>query len=283
MATIAPARLAALTQLRCSVFQTSYNPTSVRTGAKYLKARLRGPSMIKYYPPTLSISQMIRKSPEMGLVDLGEQQRLKDVEDKKARGKGAPKKAKTKGVFILFDDPFVSNTMVQRTVVVRTGSGSNHAVYTPLFNSYTLLVIRGREARTIHHTACKHHLFRYTSRQGCPCVGWVWPVSKSPPGTGKPTMVRLGNCVRDFISSITAATRELPSKSEGLLSHARGRGRILMSLEFSAMTNLRFTDLPAAFNTITSMLGGQAASHVQRFWVVLSDNSLASLRPIQIS
>ena len=97
MASIAPSRLAALAKTRCTVFQTSYNPTSVRTGAKYLRARLRGPSMMNYYPPTLSLSSIIRQFPEMELVDATEQQRLQDVEDRKKRGKGAPKKAKSKG------------------------------------------------------------------------------------------------------------------------------------------------------------------------------------------
>lgn len=102
MATIAPSRLAALTRLRCSVFQTSYNPTSARTGAKYLKARLRGPSMVQYYPKILSFSDIIKASPEMELIDMKEEQRLRDVEDKKARGKGAPKKAKSKGASCSF-------------------------------------------------------------------------------------------------------------------------------------------------------------------------------------
>ncbi|KAF9793326.1 mitochondrial ribosomal subunit S27-domain-containing protein [Thelephora terrestris] len=96
MASIAPSRLAALVKTRCAVFQTSYNPTSVRTGAKYLRARLRGPSMMNYYPPTLSLSSVIRQFPEMELVDAVEQQRLQDIEDRKKRGKGAPKKAKSK-------------------------------------------------------------------------------------------------------------------------------------------------------------------------------------------
>lgn len=97
MASIAPSRFAALVKTRCAVFQTSYNPTSVRTGAKYLRARLRGPSMVNYYPPTLSLSSIIREFPEMELVDAAERQRLQDVEDRKKRGKGAPKKAKSKG------------------------------------------------------------------------------------------------------------------------------------------------------------------------------------------
>lgn len=101
MASIAPSRLAALVKTRCTVFQTSYNPTSVRTGAKYLRGRLRGPSMLNYYPPTFSLASIIRQFPEMELVDAAEQQRLQDVEDRKKRGKGAPKKAKSKGLSLL--------------------------------------------------------------------------------------------------------------------------------------------------------------------------------------
>ncbi|OCH86186.1 hypothetical protein OBBRIDRAFT_821186 [Obba rivulosa] len=93
----APSRLAALTRLRCSIFQTSYNPTSVRTGAKYLRARLRGPSMLKYYPTELSVAKFNAFAQgEWTMIDADEIQREKDVEDKKKRGKGAPKKAKRK-------------------------------------------------------------------------------------------------------------------------------------------------------------------------------------------
>ena len=101
MAAVIPSRLAALTRLRCSIFGTSYNPTSIRTGAKYFRARLRGPSMVKYYPPEIRISSLARQYPELELVDEDEEQRLQDVEDKKRRGKGPPKKAKTKGTYIL--------------------------------------------------------------------------------------------------------------------------------------------------------------------------------------
>ena len=96
-AAIFPRRLAALNKLRCEIFQTSYNPTSVRTGAKYLRARLRGPSMLQYYPPEVSIAQLRKGSPNWDVEDFDELQRLSDVEYKKKRGKGAPKKAKTEG------------------------------------------------------------------------------------------------------------------------------------------------------------------------------------------
>ncbi|KAF8882169.1 mitochondrial ribosomal subunit S27-domain-containing protein [Gymnopilus junonius] len=92
---VPPSRLQALKQLQCSIFQTSYNPQSLRTGAKYLRARLRGPSMVSYYPAHFNIPTIIRKYPELEMVDEDEEERLQDVQDRKKRGKGAPKKAKT--------------------------------------------------------------------------------------------------------------------------------------------------------------------------------------------
>ena|ERR1700736_3655367 len=102
MSPISTARMNAINQLRCSIFQTSYNPRSVRTGAKYLRARLRGPSMVKYYPEVISIPKLIKEFPEMEMVDEVEGMRLQDIEDRKARGKGAPKKTKSKGKLYFF-------------------------------------------------------------------------------------------------------------------------------------------------------------------------------------
>ncbi|KAJ7090584.1 mitochondrial ribosomal subunit S27-domain-containing protein [Mycena crocata] len=96
-ARILSSTLRGLTRLRCEIFQTSYNPKNLRTGAKYLRSRLRGPSMVEYYPKTISLSEIARKFPELGIINEAEVQRLADVEDKKRRGKGTPKKAKTKG------------------------------------------------------------------------------------------------------------------------------------------------------------------------------------------
>ncbi|KAJ6581237.1 mitochondrial ribosomal subunit S27-domain-containing protein [Mycena capillaripes] len=93
---VLPSKLKALTRLRCEIFQTSYNPRNLRTGAKYLRARLRGPSMVNYYPQTIHLSQIAREFPKMGIIDPKEVQRKADVEDRKRRGKGTPKKAKTK-------------------------------------------------------------------------------------------------------------------------------------------------------------------------------------------
>ena len=100
MAAVAPSRLAALTRLRCEIFQTAYNPTSVRTGAKYLRARLRGPSMINYYPEQLTVPRFNRMAGNFKVQDWDEYQRLADVEEQKRRGKGAPKKAKTEGMYL---------------------------------------------------------------------------------------------------------------------------------------------------------------------------------------
>ncbi|PPQ92123.1 hypothetical protein CVT25_007954 [Psilocybe cyanescens] len=94
---VPPSRLQALTKLRCSIFQTSYNPDSLRTGAKYLRARLRGPSLVGYYPERINISQIIRQNRELEMVDDEEEERLQDVIERRRRGKGAPKKAKNKG------------------------------------------------------------------------------------------------------------------------------------------------------------------------------------------
>ncbi|KAJ6624998.1 mitochondrial ribosomal subunit S27-domain-containing protein [Mycena sp. CBHHK59/15] len=98
MAVVRPlsSTLKGLTRLRCEIFQTSYNPKNLRTGAKYLRARLRGPSIVGYYPKTVNLSQIARDYPKLKLVDEEEQQRLADVEDRKRRGKGTPKKAKKK-------------------------------------------------------------------------------------------------------------------------------------------------------------------------------------------
>ncbi|KAH7905476.1 mitochondrial ribosomal subunit S27-domain-containing protein [Hygrophoropsis aurantiaca] len=96
VAAIRPAKIASLIKTRCAIFQTAYNPTSARTGAKYLRARLRGPSMVKYYPPEVDIAAIVRQWPELELINYAEETRLQDVEDKKKRGKGAPKKTKRK-------------------------------------------------------------------------------------------------------------------------------------------------------------------------------------------
>jgi len=93
--------LFSLLQTRAQIFQTAFNPTSIRTGAKYLRRRVRGPSMLAYYPPKLDIPKAIRMFPDLELVDDDEQTRLEDIEYRRKRGKGPPKKQK-EGLLILF-------------------------------------------------------------------------------------------------------------------------------------------------------------------------------------
>ena len=55
--------------------------------------------MVNYYPQQLSISALNKEFQGLDLIDEDEEQRLQDVADKKKRGKGAPKKAKSAGKF----------------------------------------------------------------------------------------------------------------------------------------------------------------------------------------
>ncbi|WRT69762.1 uncharacterized protein IL334_006753 [Kwoniella shivajii] len=56
-----------LSSLRSPIFQTLSNPTSSRMGTKYLRRRLRGPSIASYYPqltnPFPSISALNKTHP----------------------------------------------------------------------------------------------------------------------------------------------------------------------------------------------------------------------------
>lgn len=88
--------VSALKALQCKVFGTTYNPTQARTGAKVLRQRLQGPSMLAYYPPTVNLRAIEKLAPGLGrLKDVREIQREKDVERKKMLGKGPPKKGKS--------------------------------------------------------------------------------------------------------------------------------------------------------------------------------------------
>lgn len=53
--------------------------------------------MVSYYPEAFNINKIVKAYPELEMVDEEEEERLADVADRRRRGKGAPKKAKTKG------------------------------------------------------------------------------------------------------------------------------------------------------------------------------------------
>jgi len=52
--------------------------------------------MLAYYPQTFNIAEIARKYPDLEIVNEDEEERLQDVLERKKRGKGAPKKAKSK-------------------------------------------------------------------------------------------------------------------------------------------------------------------------------------------
>jgi hypothetical protein len=52
-----------LSSLRSSIFGSFSNPTGSRTGAKYLRRRLVGPSLLRYYPKSLNLSALNAATP----------------------------------------------------------------------------------------------------------------------------------------------------------------------------------------------------------------------------
>lgn len=59
--------------------------------------------MVDYYPATMSYREINRMFPELAVVDEDEVQRLKDLQGRKDRGKGAPPKAKSAGEYKTWD------------------------------------------------------------------------------------------------------------------------------------------------------------------------------------
>ena len=83
------ARLQQLSKLRASLFETTFNPDSLRTGSKVLKARLRGPAMLRYYGERISGWAGLNAAvPNLELKDVAEETRLIDLETRRKRGKG---------------------------------------------------------------------------------------------------------------------------------------------------------------------------------------------------
>lgn len=170
---IIPSRRVLLDKLRCSIFQTSYNPTGIRTGAKYLRARLRGPSMMKYYPPEFNMSTIARKYPELEVADEYEQQRFQDVIDKKRRGKGAPKKAKSKGQYIILPElkPH-SNNYFQTSLVAHNAREDKYRI---LFTHALPLLCYYGPSATPHHSYPPMHYSIYTNNPHCSSLSRLEP------------------------------------------------------------------------------------------------------------
>ncbi|CDR39207.1 CYFA0S03e00848g1_1 [Cyberlindnera fabianii] len=88
------ARLLQLAQVQAKIFNQVFNPTGERTGAKYLKQKLKGDVIKSYYGPTefITTKQLNAKFPMYKFVDPEEEYRLDILASRKRRGKGAPAK-----------------------------------------------------------------------------------------------------------------------------------------------------------------------------------------------
>jgi len=83
-------------QVQCRIFNTTFNPTGERQGGKILRQRLKGPSLSAYYPRRVAtFKDLQRVYPRWEMYDEAEEDRTEHVAMLKARGKGAPKKAKS--------------------------------------------------------------------------------------------------------------------------------------------------------------------------------------------
>ncbi|ANZ76519.1 BA75_04024T0 [Komagataella pastoris] len=91
-------RLLELQKLSCEIFNTTFNPTNQRTGAKILRQPLKGTTVANYYgdPDFLKFKdvQKIYKFQEFGLINEEEEYRLMVNASRRRRGKGAPPKKK---------------------------------------------------------------------------------------------------------------------------------------------------------------------------------------------
>ena len=81
---LSPARIltaVAMRKLTAKIFNTTFNPTGIRTGNKILRQRLKGPALAEYYPPRkVTIKDMRKLWPDMDFIDEDEEQRVANVE-----------------------------------------------------------------------------------------------------------------------------------------------------------------------------------------------------------
>lgn len=89
------------TQVQTRIFSQVYNPTGLRTGNKILRQRLRGPSVAEYYPrrgPSIKDLKQVYKhyDEQFEMWDDAQEDRLESLQYAKSRGKGAPKKRRSK-------------------------------------------------------------------------------------------------------------------------------------------------------------------------------------------
>ncbi|KAK9369599.1 mitochondrial ribosomal subunit S27-domain-containing protein [Lipomyces kononenkoae] len=92
-------RLRQLWKTSCEIFQTAYNPDSIRTGNKVLRQKLKGPAVISYYPVESPVKlRHIRAAfPMFKFPNTEDEHRVMMNELRKRRGKGPPKKKEDTG------------------------------------------------------------------------------------------------------------------------------------------------------------------------------------------
>lgn len=82
-------------KLSAEIFGNNWNPNNVRNGSNVLRAPLKGPQVASYYGDNNAMptfKDFKEWFPELGFVDPKEVYRVKMVQDRKKRNKGAPKK-----------------------------------------------------------------------------------------------------------------------------------------------------------------------------------------------
>ncbi|CDK24898.1 unnamed protein product [Kuraishia capsulata CBS 1993] len=89
-------RLLEVKKLSSEIFNTTFNPSGLRTGAKILKKPLKGPLVKDYYGdpsfPSFFTMRKLWRFEDLELTNMEEEHRLGMIDQRKKRGKGAPKK-----------------------------------------------------------------------------------------------------------------------------------------------------------------------------------------------
>ena len=112
--------------------------------------------MISYYPEEFNINKIIKAYPELEMVYEDEEERLADVTERRKRGKGAPKKAKTKGGRLFFDFPFFGRLIVFLSfffqLIVEGCIRNDERHYRAFFYCWNLIFTNGAIATAILST-----------------------------------------------------------------------------------------------------------------------------------
>jgi len=77
---IPSSRLLDLLQKQCTIFSSTFNPSRLRTGNKILRQRLKGPSVVAYYPRRVATyKDLVAAYPGLETWDDDEEDRLEHL------------------------------------------------------------------------------------------------------------------------------------------------------------------------------------------------------------